>query len=61
MSERDRQEDQADDGWVEVERSIHVVDPDSELGRAMAKARQAAIMEPGAFDEGSIQPTPVGE
>jgi len=46
---------------VEVERSIHVVDADSELGRAMAKAREAGIMEPGEFDEGSIQPTPVGE
>ncbi len=61
MHERDRRDDQADDDWVEVERSTHVVDPDSELGRAMAKAREAGIMEPGEFDEGSIRPTPVGE
>ena len=37
------------------------VDPYSEVGRAMAKAREAGIMAPGDFDEGSIRPTPVGE
>ncbi len=61
MNQRDRRDDPADDGWVEVERSTHAVDPDSELGRAMAKAREAGIMAPGAFDEGSIRPTPVEE
>jgi len=59
MNERDRRDDPADNGWVEVERSVHAVDPDSELGRAMAKAREAGIMEPGDFNEDSIRPTPV--
>ena len=35
------------------------VDPGSQLGRAMAEAREAGIMEPGEFDEGSIRGTPV--
>ncbi len=61
MNERDRHDDRADDGFVEVKRSVHPVAPDSELGRAMAKAREAGIMEPGEFDEGSIRPTPVRE
>ena len=61
MNERDRRDDPADDGWVEVERSTHPVDPDSDLGRAMTKAREAGIMAPGDFDEGSIRPTPVRE
>ncbi len=41
--------------------TFHPDDPDSELGRAMARAREAGIMAPGAFDEGSIRPTPVEE
>ncbi len=61
MNERDRHDNQADDGLVEVEWVTHFVDPDSELGRAMAKAREVGILAPGDFDEGSIRPTPVGE
>ena len=59
MSEHERR-DPMDDGLVEVERSVHVVDPDSELGRAMARAREAGIAGPDdEFDEGSIRGTPV--
>jgi len=59
MSEHERR-DPMDDGLIEVERSVHVVDPESELGRAMAKAREAGIAGPDDdFDEGSIRGTPV--
>jgi len=59
MSEHERR-DPMDDGLVEVERSTHFVDPDSELGRAMARAREAGIAGPDdEFDEGSIRGTPV--
>jgi len=59
MSEHERREPMGD-GLVEVERSTHVVDPESELGRAMAKAREAGIAGPDDdFDEGSIRGTPV--
>ncbi len=59
MREHERREP-VDDGLVEVERSVHVVDPDLALGRAMAKAREAGIAGPDDdFDEGSIRGTPV--
>ena len=59
MSEHERRDPMAD-GLVEVERSTHVVDPESELGRAMARAREAGIADPDdEFDEGSIRGTPV--
>ena len=59
MSEHERR-DPMDDGLIEVERSVHVVDPESELGRAMAKAREAGVAGPDdEFDEGSIRGTPV--
>jgi hypothetical protein len=40
---------------------VQSVDPDSDLGRAMARARAAGIAEdPDDFDEGSMMPTRIG-
>ena len=52
MNGHERTEHPADD-LFEVERRTHTVDPDSELGRAMAQARETAIAEDpaGADDE----------
>jgi len=48
------------DGFVEVERVTHFVDPDSELGRAMARARESwaehGVPDPDDF---RVEPIPV--
>ena len=40
MNEQHRPHEQADDASVEAERGTHVIEPDSELGRAMTRARE---------------------
>ena len=67
MDERERRNPFEDfaDGFIEVERAVHFVDPDSELGRAMARAREAwgeaGPPDPADFDESSLRGTPVEE
>ena len=67
MSELERRtpfEDFAD-SFVEVERVTHFVDPDSELGRAMARARdawgEAGPPDPEDFDWSGVRGEPVAE
>ena len=64
MHDDERPSDPAD-GWVEVERVTHFVDPDSEPGRAMARAREnwgeAGPPDPEDFDASSLRGTPVTE
>ena len=40
MSEHERTGDQADAGSVDARPEAHVIEPDSELGRAMTRARE---------------------
>ena len=68
MSERDARHPLDAERFVEgFEETVgvHAVDPDSELGRAMARAREAwgeaGPPDPADFDEDSLRGTPVAE
>lgn len=43
MDEQQRPEDRAHDAASDAERGTHVIEPDSELGRAMTRAREQWI------------------
>ena len=43
MDEQQRPEDRTHDTFADVERGSHVIEPDSELGRAMTRARERWI------------------
>ena len=64
MNRHERTEHAAED-LFEVERSTHVIDPESDLGRAMAQARESwgdgGPPDPEDFDEDSIRPGRVTE
>ena len=49
----------------EVERATHVIDPESDLGRAMVQARESwgdgRPPDPEDFDWSSVRPEPVTE